>query len=94
MIRQPTSASASASHWAVAAVASELLTNALRHSLVEQYPVGRAVRWPIPLGLLDMGPCVCCVRWRTLVCAPVPNHPGCLDENGCGLQLVESLSDQ
>jgi hypothetical protein len=78
----------------VAAVVSELLTNALRHSLTDGYTVGAATRWPIHLGLLHPGPWVLCAVADPSERAPVPRHPGCLDEDGRGLQLVESLSDQ
>jgi Histidine kinase-like ATPase domain len=78
----------------VAAVVSELLTNALRHSLPDEYPVGTTARWPIRLGLLHTGPCLLCAVADPSERAPVPRHPGCLDEDGRGLQLVESLSDQ
>jgi hypothetical protein len=78
----------------VAAVVSELLTNALRHSLSGSRPIGTTGWRPIRLGLLHPGPCVLCAVADPSGCAPVPRHPGCLDETGRGLQLVESLSDQ
>jgi hypothetical protein len=77
----------------VAAVVSELLTNALRHSLPAELLVSTTACRPIRLGLLYPGPCVLCAVADPSDRAPVPRHPGCLDEDGRGLQLVESLSD-
>ncbi len=88
----------------VAAVVSEFMTNALRHSLAgaEAHtgaaadlddPVGTP--WlPIRLGLLHPGPCVLCAVADPSTLAPVTRRPGPLEESGRGLQLVESLSDQ
>lgn len=77
----------------VAAVVSELLTNALRHSLAADGPAGATASRPIRLGLLHPGECVLCAVADPSELAPVPGHPGCMDENGRGLQLVDSLSD-
>ncbi len=84
----------------VAAVVSELMTNALRHSLTDAEadadlaaPAGTP--WlPIRLGLLHPGPCVLCAVADPSNRAPVTRQPGPLEETGRGLHLVESLSDQ
>jgi anti-sigma regulatory factor (Ser/Thr protein kinase) len=74
-----------------AAVVSELLTNALRHAIpvVELTPPGS----PLRLGLLHAGHYVLCAVADPSSEAPVLRDPEWLDENGRGLQLVASLSD-
>jgi hypothetical protein len=79
----------------VAAVVSELLTNALLYSLADGQAPGDAAAWhPIRLGLMHPGPCVLCAVADPSTLAPVPRRPEWLDETGRGLQLIESLSDQ
>jgi hypothetical protein len=85
----------------VAAVVSELLTNALRHALPTcagsddsgGAGAGPAAR-PIRLGLLHLGPCVLCAVADPSAKAPVPRQPDWLEESGRGLQVVASLSSQ
>ena len=79
----------------VAAVVSELLTNALRHALPQaQVPGVPGSAWPIRLGLLHPGPCVICAVADPSPEVPVPRQPDWLAESGRGLQVVASLSSQ
>lgn len=78
----------------VAAVVSELLTNALRHSLPEGPPGAAAPCDPIRLGLLHHGPCLLCAVADPSTLNPVPRQPEWQDEGGRGLQVIESLSDR
>jgi len=74
-----------------AAVVSELLTNALRHALpVEELTASGS---PLRLGLLHVGHYVLCAVADPSSQAPILREPDWLDENGRGLQLVASLSD-
>jgi anti-sigma regulatory factor (Ser/Thr protein kinase) len=78
----------------VAAVVSELLTNALRHAL----PTGDtgtilAAPGAIRLGLLQADARVMCAVADPSGMPPVLRQPDWLDECGRGLQLVASLSD-
>jgi hypothetical protein len=66
----------------VAAVLSELLTNAVRHARVG----------PIRFGLLHPGPCVLCAVTDASNAVPVPREPDWDAETGRGLQVVASLS--
>jgi len=76
----------------IAVVVSELLTNALQHALPgfgDTRP-----RWPIPLGLLQPGPCVLCAVADPSELAPVPQTPVSLAETGRGLHIICALSDK
>jgi hypothetical protein len=77
----------------VAAIVSELLTNALRHALSQpgSPPVSA---WPLRLGLLHPGPCVVCAVADPSPEVPVPRQPDWLAESGRGLQVVAALSSQ
>jgi anti-sigma regulatory factor (Ser/Thr protein kinase) len=75
----------------VAIVVSELLTNAVRHGLpLAVNPPDR----PIRLGLLHAGPAVLCAVADPSEHLPVPREPRWLEENGRGLHVIASLSDQ
>jgi anti-sigma regulatory factor (Ser/Thr protein kinase) len=75
----------------VAIVVSELLTNAVRHGLpLAAHPPDR----PIRLGLLHAGPAVLCAVADPSEQLPVPREPRWLEENGRGLHVIASLSDQ
>ena len=79
----------------VAAVVSELLTNALRHALPQaSQATGRLAAWPIRLGLLDPGPCIVCAVADPSSELPLPRQPDWQDETGRGLVVVASLSDK
>jgi anti-sigma regulatory factor (Ser/Thr protein kinase) len=71
-------------------VVSELLANALRHTLPR--PGG----WPIRLGLLQawQGSALLCAVADPSPAAQVPGAPGELAETGRGLHVVEELSDR
>jgi hypothetical protein len=69
----------------VAAVLSELLTNALRHGRPQ-------AAGSIRLGLLHPGPCVLCAVADPSNQVPVPREPDWDAETGRGLQVVASLS--
>lgn len=75
----------------VAVVVSELLTNAVRHGL----PLAANLpERPIRLGLLHAGPAVLCAVADPSEQMPVPREPRWLEENGRGLHVIASLSDQ
>ena len=76
----------------IAIVVSELLTNALRHSLPG--PGHARPRRPIRLGLLQPGPCVLCAVADPGKTVPALRTPSSLDETGRGLHLIRALSDQ
>jgi hypothetical protein len=75
----------------IVVVVSELVTNALRHSV----PCPGAVwpRWPVRLGLLQPGPWVLCAVSDPSDEVPAPREPCWSDESGRGLHVVESLCD-
>lgn len=73
----------------IVVVVSELLTNAVRHVLPADAWGGQPVR----LGLLQPGPCVLCAVADPSYHAPTLREPGGFDENGRGLHVVGSLSD-
>jgi hypothetical protein len=75
----------------VAVVVSELLTNALRHSL----PASGHARtgWPIRLGLLQPGRGVMCAVADPSRAAPVLQQSEHLGETGRGLHVIAALSD-
>ncbi len=74
----------------VAAVVSELLTNALRHAIGKPGTV--ALASPIRFGLLHPGPCVLCAVADPSNEVPVPRQPDWEAETGRGLQVVASLT--
>jgi hypothetical protein len=74
----------------VAAVVSELLTNALRHAIGKPCTVGLGS--PIRFGLLHPGPCVLCAVADPSNEVPLPRQPDWEAETGRGLQVVASLS--
>jgi anti-sigma regulatory factor (Ser/Thr protein kinase) len=73
----------------IVVVVSELLTNAVRHA-------GPGRNWngqPIRLGLLQPGPCILCAVADPSGHVPTIRESGGFDENGRGLHVVGSLSD-
>jgi hypothetical protein len=74
----------------VAAVVSELLTNALRYAIGK--PGNGVLASPIRLGLLHPGPCVLCAVADPSNSVPLPRQPDWEAETGRGLQVVASLS--
>lgn len=79
----------------VAAVVSELMTNALRHALPQASLLdGPVAGWPIRLGLLHPGPCIVCAVADPSPDIPVLRQPDWLEESGRGLQVVASLASQ
>jgi hypothetical protein len=78
----------------VAAVVTELLTNAIRHALPQvQQSTGTLSAWPIKVGLLHPGSHVLCAVADPSTAAPELREPGWQDESGRGLLVVSSLSD-
>jgi anti-sigma regulatory factor (Ser/Thr protein kinase) len=75
----------------IAIVASELVTNALRHALPASGETRhhRAVR----LGLLQPGPCVLCAVADPGWTVPVAKETDVLAETGRGLHVVSALAD-
>jgi Histidine kinase-like ATPase domain len=73
-------------------VVSELITNALRHTV--PCPGVTWPRWPVRLGLLQPGPWVLCAVSDPSDEVPAPREPGWFDETGRGLHVVESLCDE
>jgi two-component sensor histidine kinase len=78
----------------VAAVVTELLTNAIRHALPQaQQAAGTVSRWPIRIGLLHPGSHVICAIADPSMQTPELREPGWQDESGRGLVVVSALSD-
>jgi Histidine kinase-like ATPase domain len=90
----------------IAAVVSELMTNALRHGRPDHGPTepgqpetgqpesGRpAPRWPVRLGLVQPGPWVLCAVSDLSAEPPVPKELDYLAESGRGLHIVGALCD-
>jgi anti-sigma regulatory factor (Ser/Thr protein kinase) len=75
----------------VAIVVSELLTNAVRHGLPQAASLPDR---PIRLGLLHAGAAVMCAVADPSEQLPVAREPRWLEENGRGLHVIASLSDQ
>jgi hypothetical protein len=73
----------------IVVVVSELLTNAIRHAVPSDNWGGQPVR----LGLLQPGPCVLCAVADPSEHVPTLREPDGFDENGRGLHVVASLSD-
>jgi Histidine kinase-like ATPase domain len=76
----------------IVVVVSELVTNALRHTV--PCPGSLWPRWPIRLGLLQPGPWVLCAISDPSDQVPVAKDPGCFGESGRGLHVVDSLCDE
>jgi hypothetical protein len=78
----------------VAAVVTELLTNAIRHALPQaQHATGTLSPWPIKVGLLHPGSHVICAIADPSTELPELREPDWQDESGRGLLVVSSLSD-
>src|SRR5262249_14247101 len=75
----------------IVTVVSELLTNALRHTLPG--PGMSGPHRPIRLGLLQPGPSVMCAVADPSSQLPAPTDPDCFEECGRGLHVIASLSD-
>jgi Histidine kinase-like ATPase domain len=73
----------------IVVVVSELLTNAVRHAQPADVWGGQ----PIRLGLLQPGSCVLCAVGDPSEQVPALRDPDGFDENGRGLHVVGSLSD-
>jgi hypothetical protein len=78
----------------VAAVVTELLTNALRHALPKpQHAAAAMSSWPIKVGLLHPGSHVVCAVADPSTEVPELCEPDWQDESGRGLIVVAALSD-
>jgi len=78
----------------IAAVVTELLTNAIRHALPQaQHATGTLSPWPIKVGLLHPGSHVICAIADPSTELPELCEPDWQDESGRGLLVVSSLSD-
>jgi len=78
----------------VAAVVTELLTNALRHALPKaQQTAATLSSWPIKVGLLHPGSHVVCAVADPSTELPELREPDWQDESGRGLVVVAALSD-
>jgi len=78
----------------VAAVVTELLTNAIRHAVPQARGAARAVSpWPVRLGLLHPGSHVVCAVADPSAEMPELREPDWQDESGRGLVVVSLLSD-
>lgn len=79
-------------HEDIAVVASELVTNALRHGRPDSGEPGS--RWPIRVGLVQPGPCVVCAVADPSTKPPALTELDNLAETGRGLRVIDALSDQ
>jgi anti-sigma regulatory factor (Ser/Thr protein kinase) len=78
----------------VAAVVTELLTNAIKHALPQaQHAAATLSPWPIKVGLLHPGSHVICAIADPSPELPELRAPDWQDESGRGLLVVSSLSD-
>jgi len=78
----------------VAAVVTELLTNAIRHGLPQAQQAGGVLSpWPIKVGLLHPGSHVVCAIADPSSAVPELRAPDWQDESGRGLLVVSSLTD-
>ena len=78
----------------IAAVVTELLTNAIRHAVPQARDAARPLSpWPVRLGLLHPGSHVVCAIADPSTDAPELREPDWQDESGRGLVVVSSLSD-
>jgi len=78
----------------VAAVVTELLTNAILHALpMAQETAGTLSPWPIKVGLLHPGSHVMCAIADPSSRLPELRDPDGQDESGRGLLVVSALSD-
>jgi hypothetical protein len=78
----------------VAAVVTELLTNAIKHALPQaQLAAGPLSSWPIKVGLLHPGSHVICAIADPSTKLPELRAPDWQDESGRGLLVVSALSD-
>jgi two-component sensor histidine kinase len=78
----------------VAAVVTELLTNAIRHAVPQARDAAQTISsWPVRLGLLHPGSHVVCVVADPSTEMPELREPDWQDESGRGLVVVSSLSD-
>jgi anti-sigma regulatory factor (Ser/Thr protein kinase) len=78
----------------IAAVVTELLTNAIRHALPQaQHAAATLSPWPIKVGLLHPGSHVICAIADPSTELPELRAPDWQDESGRGLLVVSSLSD-
>jgi hypothetical protein len=75
----------------IAVVVSELLTNALRHTLPETGPAPPA--FAVRFGLLQPGRCVICAVADPSPEVPLLKDPGIFDETGRGLHVIGALAD-
>jgi len=78
----------------VAAVVTELLTNAIRHGLPQAHQAAATVSpWPIKVGLLHPGSHVICAVADPSTELPELRESDWQDESGRGLLVVSLLSD-
>jgi two-component sensor histidine kinase len=78
----------------VAAVVTELLTNAIRHALpLALQASGTLSPWPVKAGLRHPGSHVICAIADPSAEVPQLREPNWQDESGRGLLVVSSLSD-
>ena len=78
----------------VAAVVTELLTNAIRHAVPQaEHAASTLSPWPIKVGLLHPGSHIVCAIADPSSEIPELREPDWQDESGRGLLVVSSLSD-